>query len=181
VKALEISFAGSVNNWEYTKDVSGLYKDYDEEGNPDVEYNFYTNGLKVGDAPQTQGVLALAVFPVDGLRAELVAKFYADHYADFDPFSRTDETDKAQVWKTPSYSVFDFHASYDLPLDGDVGVQVFAHIFNLFDDIYVQDATDNSRFNGFYGADDQYSHEAWTAEVFLGIPRMYNFGVIVNL
>lgn len=181
VKALEIIFAGSINNWEYTKDVSGVYKDYDEDDNPDVQYNFYTKGLKVGDAPQTQGVLGLTVFPAKGFRAQLLGKFYANHYADWDPFSRTSEDDQGQVWKTPNFSVFDLHAFYDLPVKGGVGVQIFAHVFNLFDEVFVQDAVDNSPYNGFYGADDQYSHEAWTAEVFLGVPRYYNIGVVLNI
>lgn len=181
VEALEILFAGSINSWEYMNDVSGIYKDYDDSGNPDVQYNFYTKGLKVGDAPQTQGVLGLTVFPTKGLRAQLLAKFYANHYADWDPFSRTDENDRLQVWETPSFAVFDLHASYDLPIKGDVGVQFFVHVFNLFDDLYVQDATDNSPYNGFYGANDEYSHQAWTAEVYLGIPRYVNFGMMLNI
>ncbi|MDZ7776661.1 MAG: hypothetical protein U5L09_14140 [Bacteroidales bacterium] len=49
------------------------------------------------------------------------------------------------------------------------------HIFNLLDEVYVQDATDNSRYNGFDG-----DHDADDAEVFLGLPRMINAGIRVN-
>lgn len=178
-KALEFLFAGSVNSWEYTKDVSGVLKEY--QGNEPVKYNFYTNGLKVGDAPQMQGVLGIAIYPMKGLRAQLLGKYYANHYAAFDPFSRTDETDRAQVWETPAYTVFDLHASYDIPMKGDVGVQIFVHVFNLFDEIYIQDAVDNSPYNGFYGSEGQYSHTAASAEVYLGIPRTVNFGVILKM
>ncbi|GAB4312939.1 MAG: TonB-dependent receptor [Bacteroidales bacterium] len=181
IKELAFNFAGSFNNWVYTKDVSGTYKDYE---NPDteVEYNFYVKDLKVGDAPQTQFVLGATVYPLKGLRAQLLGKYYANHYAAWDPFTRTDETDREQVWKTPSYTIFDFHASYDLPLrTEDVGVQFFVHVFNIFDEVYIQDATDNSPYNGYYGPNHEYSHEPWTAEVFLGVPRNVNFGVLLKL
>ncbi|MCB2219334.1 MAG: TonB-dependent receptor [Bacteroidetes bacterium] len=178
---LGFNFAGSLNKWTYTEDVTGTYKDY---ANPDSEetYNYYVKDLRVGDAPQTQFILGVTVYPMKGLRAQLLGKHYADHYAFWDPFTRTDETDKEQVWKTPAYTVFDLHASYDLPLRTDeVGVQVFVHVFNLFDEIFIQDAVDNSPYNGYYGENDEYSHEPWTAEVYLGIPRNVNFGVIINL
>lgn len=178
---LGFNFAGSLNKWEYTKNVSGTFKDY-ADPDSEQERNYYVDGLKVGDAPQTQFVLGLTVYPVKGLRAQLLGKFYADHYADWDPFTRTDETDQTQVWKTPSYTVFDLHASYDLPIKGDgLGVQFFVHVFNLFDEIYIQDAVDNSPYNGYYGDDDQYSHQPWTSEVYLGVPRVVNFGVMLNI
>jgi len=179
-KWLSILLAGSVNGWKYTDNVSGTYKDY---SNPDVEetYNYYVKDLKVGDAPQTQLIYGLTFFPIKGMRLQAIGKFYADYYADWDPFTRTDETDKAQVWKTPSYNIFDLHASYDLPLKGKVGVQIFAHVFNLLDKVYVQDAVDNSPYNGYYGPDKEYSHTAMSAEVYLGLPRTYNFGILLNI
>lgn len=179
-KVLELIFAGSVNNWEYTNDVSGSYKDYSEE-NPDVTYNYYVKGLKVGDAPQTQFVAGLAVKPVKGVRAQLLGKYYANHFADWDPFSRDDINDIGQVWESPSYLIFDLHASYDFPTDGEVGVRFFVHVFNLFDEVFIQDALDNSSFNAYLGDNNEYSHQAPAAEVFLGLPKIVNFGVIVNL
>jgi outer membrane receptor protein involved in Fe transport len=60
-------------------------------------------------------------------------------------------------------------------------LQLFAHVFNLFDKIYIQDAVDNSSYNGYYGPNDEYSHTAMSAEVFLGLPRTYNFGLRINI
>ena len=51
-----------------------------------------------------------------------------------------------------------------------------AHIFNALDAVYVQDATDNSQYNG-YG---DKVHAAHNAEVFLGTPRYANVGITVN-
>jgi len=173
-------FAGSINNWEYTKDVTGEYKDY---SNPDedIPYNYYINGLKVGDAPQTQLVVGIDVYPLKQWKIQLLAKYYGNHWSDFDPLTRDDETDTDQVWKTPGYTVFDMHTEYNIPVKGDLNMSVFLHIFNLFDEIYVQDAVDNSSYNAYRGENGEYSHEAWTSEVFLGLPRVFNFGVVIGL
>ena len=53
---------------------------------------------------------------------------------------------------------------------------VHGHLFNALDDVYVQDATDNSKYNG-YG---DKLHLAHNAEVFLGTPRSFNLGLSVN-
>jgi hypothetical protein len=53
------------------------------------------------------------------------------------------------------------------------GNQVEVH---LWDDVYVQDAVDNSKYNG-YG---DKLHLAHNAEVFLGTPRHFNLGLSVN-
>ncbi len=179
---LAVNFAGSINDWVYTDDVSGTYKDY---ANPDdeVEYNYYVKDLKVGDAPQTQLILGATVYPIEGMRAQILSKYYANYYADWDPFSRDDESQAGQqVWKTPSYNVFDFHFGYTLPFETTgASFEVFAHIFNMLDTKYIQDATDNSRYNGYYGDNDEYSHTAASAEVFLGLPRTYNIGLLINI
>ena len=88
------------------------------------------------------------------------------------------DPDTDQVWKAPGYSKLDLHASYKLPTDwtAGYGVTLSAHVFNALDDVYVQDATDNSRYNG-YG---DKLHLAHNAEVFLGTPRYYNLGLSVN-
>jgi hypothetical protein len=54
-------------------------------------------------------------------------------------------------------------------------VRLFANVFNLFDATYIQDAVDNSRYNDFDG-----DHDADDAEVFLGLPRSFNFGLRVT-
>ena len=170
---LDVGIFGSIGDWNYLNDVTGIYKDYDG-GETDVEYNFYTAGLKVGDAPQTQFGGMLTFLPIKGLRVQFDARYNTNHYADWDPFSREDETDTEQVWMAPAYTLVDAHFSYDLPLKGKIGVQVFGHVFNVLDEIYIQDAVDNSPYNSF---NDDGIHDASSAEVFLGLPRTFNVGV----
>ena len=45
------------------------------------------------------------------------------------------------------------------------------NVYNVLDNLYIQDAVDNSRFNSF---DDD--HDADDAEVYLGYPRNLNIG-----
>jgi hypothetical protein len=171
-----IDVAASFGNWTYTDDVTGVYKTYTDDGSADIEYNYYVKDLKVGDAPQTQIAAALSLYPVKNARIQFVARMYDNNYSDFSPFSRTDPEDLVESWMAPGYTVFDLHASYTLPLEGKTSIQLFGHVFNLFDAIYIQDAVDNSRFNAF-----NLDHTADDAEVFLGLPRIVNFGFVVNL
>ena len=57
-------------------------------------------------------------------------------------------------------------------------MQLVLNIRNLFDEVYVQDATDNSRYNAVpFRAN---THTANSAEVFLGMPTAYNLGLKIN-
>ena len=190
INKLELGFNGSVADWRYTNDVSGKYKTYDEEGQQkEEEYHFYSKDLKVGDAPQTQLVLSAAFKPIDDLFLQVLYKHYREFYAEWDPFSRTEleedaDGNRIQSWRTPNYSLLDFHAFYKLPLKGKLGVQIFAHVFNILDELYISDAVDNSQYNGYIIKDSDgnviNNHKAERAEVFMGLPRRYNVGVKVT-
>ena len=166
--------AASLGNWVYTDDATGDFRIAGKDTS--VSATFYIKDLKVGDAPQTQIALGVSLFPVKGVTAQLVVKSYANHYAGFSPFTRNDSDDRAQSWKAPSYTVLDLHGSYDLPFDfGGVKIQAFAHVFNLLDTQYIQDATDNSSYNSWDN-----DHDADDAEVFFGLPRSFNVGLALQ-
>lgn len=173
---IRLDGAVSWGDWKHTRDVSGVYKDYSAEGIKEVPYNFYVKDLKVGDAPQTQFALATTVYPIQGGQVKIVWRHYRDHYAQWDPFSRTNPEDRVQSWRAPNYSVVDLNASYYLPWSfGKARPKLFLHIFNVFDAVYVQDALDNSRFNAWDN-----DHDADDAEVFLGLPRFFNAGLSID-
>ena len=167
----------SLGNWEYLSDVAaqGAIPGTDQTW----DYNLYLAGLKVADAPQTQLALSASVFPAPGMYLAAVMRAYGNHYASFNPVTRTDSTDRAQAWQPPGYRVFDFNWSYRvndlfrMRWQGDM--RFFANVYNVFDALYVQDAVDNSRFNAF-----DYDHDADDAEIFLGYPRNLNLGIQVS-
>ena len=143
-----------------------------------TDYAYALKGLMVCDMPQTAYVGGLTVKPIAGLEIQGLYRMYDDNYADWSPASREidGDADRAQVWKAPGYSRLDLHASYKLPKIAGLDMTLSAHVFNALDDVYVQDAVDNSQYNG-YG---DKVHAAHNAEVFLGTPRYANVGISVN-
>lgn len=172
---LRFDVATSFGNWKYLNDVSGRYTS--DDNSTTVEAPLYIKGLKVADQPQTQLAYAASVYPVEGLWLQLQGRSNFNYYAAFSPDDRDDPSDRAQPWKTPGYTIFDFHGSYRI---GDLipawrggDVRLFANLFNLFDTMYVQDATDDSSFNAY---NDDGLHDASSAEIYLGMPRTFNIG-----
>tara|TARA_B100001971_G_scaffold112304_1_gene103345 strand:- start:1185 stop:3368 length:2184 start_codon:yes stop_codon:yes gene_type:complete len=182
IAMLRIDAIVSFGNWTFTGDAEGNYTAYTETGVTQTEYNYALDGLYVGDMPQTMYVMGVTLTPISGLRAQVLYNMYDKNYSDWSPSAReysgsSSEPDREQVWQAPGYSKMDVHVAYDLPTIGGLNLQVFAHVFNALDDVYVQDAVDNSNYNGF---DDDGEHDASSAEVFLSYPRYFNAGITVR-
>ena len=155
------------------------YRDADA----DVSFNYALKDLRVGDMPQANMALGITLTPIEGAVLQFNYRYYDNHYADWGVSSReyadgTPETDidRFNSWIAPSYGVLDIHGSYDLPLElGSAKPSLFIHVFNALDEVYIQDATDNSRYNSWgspwHGADD--------AEVFFGLPMSFNAGLSI--
>ena len=181
---VDLDVAISVGSWAFDGDAKGDYQEmeYNEEGQvigqTTTEYEYALDGLKIGDMPQTAYVGGLTIKPIKGLNVQGLYRWYDNHYADWSPDSRevSGDVDRAQVWKSPSYGKLDLHLSYKLPDIAGLGMTLSGHIFNALDGVYVQDAVDNSQYNG-YG---DKVHAAHNAEVFLGTPRNFNVGLAVN-
>ncbi len=173
--------AFSLGNWTYTDDVSASYTPDLSDPASQSQVSLYIRDLKVGDAPQTQIAYAITLFPARGLFAKFIGRSYSNYYADFDPTSRTDiaQSGKA-VWELPPYTVFDLHAGYDVPQRySRLDLRLFAAVFNVANKFYVQDATNNSRFNAYQG-NGTGANSADDAEVFLGLARTFNLGLQVT-
>ena len=183
---VEVDLALSKGGWKFDGDAAGAYQEmeYNDDGQvigqTSTDYTYALDGLMVGDMPQTAYVGGLTFKPITGLNVQGLFRMYEDNYADWSPDSREvdGDEDRTQVWKAPGYSKLDLHASYKLPTDwtAGYGVTLSAHVFNALDNVYVQDAVDNSKYNG-YG---DKLHLAHNAEVFLGTPRHYNIGLAVS-
>mgnify|MGYP003663101283 CR=1 FL=1 len=181
---VDLNLALSKGTWKFVGDADGDYQEmeYNEEGQVvgqmTTEYTYALDKLMVGDMPQTAYVGGLTVKPIKGLSIQGLYKMYDDNYADWSPDSREvdGDEDRTQVWKATKYNKLDVHLSYKLPAIGGYDVTLSGHIFNALDDVYVQDAVDNSKYNG-YG---DKLHLAHNAEVFLGTPRYYNIGLAVS-
>ena len=181
---VDLDLVLSKGSWKFDGDAEGSYQEqeYNDDnqviGLTTTDYAYALDGLMVGDQPQTAYVGGLTVKPIKGLRIQGLYKMYSDNYADWSPDSReiSGDADRSQVWKAPAYNKLDLHLSYKLPEIAGLDLTLTGHIFNALDGIYVQDAVDNSQYNG-YG---DKMHLAHNAEVFLGTPRYYNVGLSVN-
>ena len=181
---VSLDVAISTGNWYFGGDAKGDYQEmeYNDDGQvigqTTTEYEYALKDLKVGDMPQTAYVGGLTLKPIKGLNVQGLYRWYDNHYADWSPDSRevSGDADRAQVWKTPSYGKLDLHLSYNLPEIAGLDMTISGHLFNVLDEVYVQDAVDNSQYNG-YGDKVHASHNA---EVFLGTPRNFNIGLSVN-
>ena len=181
---VDLNLALSKGTWKFVGDADGDYQEmeYNEEGQVvgqmTTEYTYALDELMVGDMPQTAYVGGLTLKPIKGLSVQGLYKVYDDNYADWSPDAREvdGDEDRAQVWKAPGYNKLDLHLSYKLPEVAGLDLTLTGHVFNALDDVFVQDAVDNSKYNG-YG---DKLHLAHNAEVFLGTPRHYNVGLTVN-
>ncbi|MEP1033652.1 TonB-dependent receptor [Ekhidna sp.] len=184
---IRVDAAASFGNWKFTDDTGVTITENDANGNVVDRFNetLYIKDLKVGDAPQTQFYISGTFTPSTNLTIKADYRFYDNFYSDFNPIGRTaledanndgNANERPQAWQVPSYGVVDLHAFYTIPTKGaGFSLQVFAHVFNAFDKVYIQDAGDNSQFNAFDG-----DHDADDAEVFFGLPRNFNAGIQIN-
>ena len=176
---VEIDLVASFGKWKFDGDADGTYQEqeYNDEnqviGVQTTDYLYALDGLFVGDMPQTSYIFGLTLKPVKGLRLQALYKTYDKNYSDWSPAAREvdeDGADRTQVWEAPGYSKLDLHMSYKLPQVKGLDMTLNGHIFNVLDEVFVQDAVDNSRYNS-YGSK---AHLAHNAEVFLGTPRYAN-------
>jgi hypothetical protein len=162
---LRLNGALSFGNWKWKNDVvASVVPDNEPTADP-YSIAVYADGIHVGDAPQTQFVLSPEWQPVDGLFISPVMKYFARHFADFDPASRTDSNNREDSYQIDGFALFDLHASYKF---SRVPMKLNLHVLNLFDKDYVTEATDGS------------SHTASDVQVFYGFGRTFNTSLQVD-
>ena len=170
----------AIGNWIFTDDATGTYRDSDGSDN---SYAYSIKDLAVGDAPQTSFIAGLTLSPIEGAKVQALYRYYSRFSADWSPTSRAysdgDTPDRYDPWVAPSYGILDINASYDLPIDfNGITAGLVLNVRNALDEVYVQDALDNSRYNAYpFRVND---HSANAAEVYLGMPLSYNLGLKIN-
>ena len=173
---VRLDFGLGYGKWVFTDDASGSYRD----GDVDQNYSYALKDLRVGDMPQTNFIFGATLTPLEGLKLNVLSRTYMSYYSDWNVSSREYDSgsnpDRKQSWIAPDYTIIDLHASYDLPVSiGTAKPQLFLHVLNALDAVYIQDATDNSRYNG-----NSSDHYASDAEVFFGLPTSFNLGLNIS-
>lgn len=169
---LRISGMLSLGDWRWSDDVFATYSPenvVDNDGNPVTFYrNLYIKDIKVSDAAQTTASLSVYFYPIKKTSIIFTYNYFADYYADFNPELRNNPSDRAQPWKIPNYGILNAKFSSTLPLQLPIDIRVFASGINILNSKFITDARD--------GAD----HTANTAQVFVGLPFRWNFGVQIT-
>lgn len=176
---LKLSAFSSFGNWKWKNDVNAIiYDDYTRQEIGRV--NVFCDGLPVGDAPQTQIGAAMTVIMPAGFQLVADWQFNDRMYADFDPVTRTDVTDRSHSYRFPSYHLLGATLSWSrspaIPgrdsgqgsYAGKVGLTLFANGSNLLDTVFIERGKDGA------------SHGIDTFRGFWGFGRNFSFGMRIS-
>lgn len=162
----KITASASIGSWKWKNDVhASIYDDY--SGQTIDEVNVYSDGLPVGDAPQTQIGAAVEITPFKYLASSAFRQIsnlaitadwqFCDRYwADFEPDSRTEPDDNAAPYRIPSYHIVNLSVRNTFKFN-KFDMSVFFTLNNLSNSRYIVrglDGADHNRetFTGYWGA-----------------------------
>ena len=162
----KITANASIGSWKWKNDVhASIYDDY--SGQTIDEVNVYSDGLPVGDAPQTQIGAAVEITPLKYLASSAFRQIsnlaitadwqFCDRYwADFEPDSRTEPDDNADPYRIPSYHIVNLSVRNTFKFN-KFDMSVFFTLNNLSNSRYIVrglDGADHNRetFTGYWGA-----------------------------
>jgi hypothetical protein len=173
----------SLGNWQWNNDGQLFLINRLSNEIEDVATS-YTDGLKVGNAPQTRATLSLSFYPVKGLSIYTTYNYFADMWADYNPVIRVDPRDRGQAWKTPDYGILNLGARYWYRFkDTPWSVSVRANMFNALDERFITDADESPNYRARNLQRDEEGlllHNAANSDVFLGLPRRFSAGLEVQ-
>ncbi len=175
VRFFEIGANASFGNWVYADDATGILIDIASPGE-EINYSFDNKNLSAGNAPQLQLGGMLAVHPVLNSYVQARFRFFRSHFAAWNPAGSLDITGQ-QLWELPAYYLVDLHAGYTIVTNSRFRIALHGHVFNLLDELYIQDALNNGALIDLPGDRQEYINSAAAATVFIGLPRTYSFGV----
>jgi len=162
----------SIGSWHWKNNVSAII--YDEyTGVPVDNLDIYSDGLPVGDAPQTQigADINWMIYRDNGLKHDntvniiLSWNYYDRYWADFTPDSRTDVEDSANPFRIPAYNLFDLNITYSHSFSENVEAELFMNARNLFDESYMERGRDGA------------THDKESFTGYPGMGRNWNMGV----
>ncbi len=152
---LKATAYASIGDWRWKNNVSAnIYDPY--SGQVLETIDVYSDGLPVGDAPQTQVGAALEFKPIKSLMVGVNWQHNARYWADFDPATRTDADDSVEPYQIPSYSLVNLTAQWQTNIGKRAKMTIFTNLNNLFNAYYIargKDGFDHTKesFSGYWG------------------------------
>ena len=166
VDRIKLSAFASVGDRRWQNDVRAII--YDSYTDMEIgRVNVYSDGLPVGDAPQTQLGAAVEVTLPYGFRIEADWQFNDRMYADFDPVTRTEPSDRLPSYRIPSYHLLGatFSWTHRFGERSRPELTLYATGANLTDTEYIERGKDGS------------SHDRETFRGYWGFGRTFSFGL----
>ncbi|MEG0518058.1 MAG: TonB-dependent receptor plug domain-containing protein [Bacteroidales bacterium] len=155
---MKLSAFVSAGSWKWKNNVNAtIYDPY--SGQVAQQINVYSNGLPIGDAPQTQIGANLEICPYKSATSEFNIKadwqYNSRYWADFDPATRTNPNDFNNPYRIPNYHLVNLGATWNQKI-GKLNAGIFLNLNNLFNTYYIErgkDGKDHSQetFSGYWG------------------------------
>ena len=138
-KKIDVNGFASFGDWKWKGNATATLRD--EIKNVDVKTNIYSDGLYVGDQPQTQVGGYIRYQVTKNLDASFTGTFNDKYYAYYDPSARTNPAVTKQPYKLDAYGVADARIGYKFKLN-KFPVYAQYQVYNLFDESYWAEAND---------------------------------------
>jgi iron complex outermembrane receptor protein len=138
-KKLDVNAFASFGDWKWKGNATATIRD--DVRNTDVKTAIYSNGLYVGDQPQTQIGTYVRYQLTKGLDISATGTFNDKYYAYYDPTSRTNAAVTAQPYKLDAYAVADARIGYKFKL-GKFPTYAQYQVYNVFNENYWVEAND---------------------------------------
>ncbi|MDY0281788.1 MAG: TonB-dependent receptor, partial [Salinivirgaceae bacterium] len=175
IKELEIQGLFSLGDWIYKSADSVSYVDVAGNPAPVTAINYDAKGVHVGDAAQTQIGGSVRYYPIKDLFMQARATYFARNFANFNPESlqKTTEYDYRgrESWLMPSYGLVDVSIGYSFQIYEKYKAGINFNVLNLFDTMYITDATNNDS-NLEIGGQNTFDGRA--AGIYMGMGRRFN-------
>lgn len=158
---LNLSAYASFGNWKWKNDVSAnIYDDY--SGLLIDKVNVYSDGLPVGDAPQTQLSVLAEITIIKGVLLNADWRYNSRLYADFGPAERDNPDDRSPSYRLPDYNLVNIGLTWRKnwgvagSAPGQFKTTFFLNINNLLNEQYIERGIDGTghtleSFRGYWG------------------------------
>ena len=135
----DVTGFASLGDWKWKGNASAIIRD--EVKNTDVKTAIYSDGLYVGDQPQTQLGVYGRYQLTKGLDLSATYTYNDKYFAYYDPTSRTSATVTSQPYQLPAFGVTDARVGYKFKI-GKYETYAQYQVYNLLDENYWVEAND---------------------------------------
>ncbi|WP_313375100.1 TonB-dependent receptor domain-containing protein [Chishuiella sp.] len=178
LRDLELKGFASLGDWKYKG--STISRVYDENQNLLKTTTENINGLKVGDAPQTQFGLGFVYRLLGGFSLDADYRYNGDLYSSRTTAVAADtSTAGSGNLKLPSYNLMDAGITWNYKLTNRNRLSLRLNVNNVFNHVYITESTTNYQAN--YKGAATYNGINVNNLVYFGYGRTWNFNVKITL